>query len=995
MHSDWTSDDVIEHFTLSSAEFEFLGNNAPHNHLGKAILLKFFQYAYRFPEGIAEIHATIIEYVAQQLDVPATAIEQYNWTGRSLKQHRKEIREQMGFRPATLDDQKDLRLWLISDVLPHEYRPDHLEQLVYQRLRREHIEPPTRNRIMRLVLAAVNRHEKTFFAQTYGRLSPDVRTKLHQLIYPVDSAGNDGDDTDTDDDDDNPAHRYPIHDLKAGSGAPTINNIKKVAIRLSLLQDINLPADLFANIPLPFLQQYQRQIAVESISHLQRRDKKEPQKAQLYTMLAAFCWVRQRKITDYLADLFIRVLNDIRLRAKSRVEKRLVADYIRVGGKQQLLFRLAQAMHDYPDGIIKDVLYPIVGEKRLEALVDEAKKQGPYQQSVQTHISSSYTHHYRQMLPLLLQVLIFRSNNDQYKPLIEALAIVADYLEEKDAYYPQDQTVPIEDVIQKQWQNWIYQKDNKGRRRIRRVRYELCVLQSLRDKLRCKEIWIEHADHYRNPDKDVPADFSDNRDEYYDALNLTQNGEEFVKALKQEMQASLQRLNDSLSTNPKVEILPRKGGWIRVTPLVKQKEPRNLRYLKNQIKQRWWMTSLLDILKEVDFRVGFTDDFKSLTGQQRLPQAELQKRLLLCLYGLGTNAGLTSVSMGDHGISYDNLKYVYRRFISKEAIRQAINQVINATLGIKQANIWGETATWCASDSKQFGAWNQNLRAQWHKRYRQAGVMVYWHVTKQSLCIYSQLKAPSSSEVASMIEGVIRHCTAMQVDRNYVDTHGQSEVAFAFCHLLGFQLMPRFKNLHEQKLCLPDADMADRYPNLALILQEAIDLELIQKQYDEMVKYATALRLGTADSEAILKRFTKTNQSHPTYKALSELGRAIKTIFLCNYLMNEAVRREIQEGLNVVENWNSANGFIYYGRHGEVSSNDVDAQEIAILSMHLLQACLVYVNTLMVQEVLAEPKWYNRMTEEDWRGLTPLFYLHINPYGRFDLDMDSRLPLAV
>jgi hypothetical protein len=110
MHSDWTPDDVIEHFTLSSAEFEFLGNSAPHNHLGKALLLKFFQYEYRFPEGIAEIHSTIIEYVAQQLDVPATAIEQYTWTGRSLKQHRKEIREQMGFRPATLDDQKDLRL---------------------------------------------------------------------------------------------------------------------------------------------------------------------------------------------------------------------------------------------------------------------------------------------------------------------------------------------------------------------------------------------------------------------------------------------------------------------------------------------------------------------------------------------------------------------------------------------------------------------------------------------------------------------------------------------------------------------------------------------------------------------------------------------------------------------------------------------------------------------------------------------------------------------
>jgi TnpA family transposase len=265
--------------------------------------------------------------------------------------------------------------------------------------------------------------------------------------------------------------------------------------------------------------------------------------------------------------------------------------------------------------------------------------------------------------------------------------------------------------------------------------------------------------------------------------------------------------------------------------------------------------------------------------------------------------------------------------------------------------------------------------------------MVYWHVAKQSLCIYSQLKAPSSSEVSSMIEGVLRHCTAMQVDRNYVDTHGQSEVAFAFCSLLGFQLMLRFKNLHEQKLSLPDNEIASEVANLKWILQGVIDWQLIEREYDEMVKYATALRLGTAQTEAILQRFTRNNHQHPTYKAFSELGRAIKTIFLCNYLMNEDIRIEIYEGLNVVESWNSANNFIFYGNRGEISSNDVDAQEIAILSMHLLQACLVYINTLMVQEVLNEPQWYARMTEADWRGLTPLFYLHVNPYGRFDLDM--------
>jgi len=528
--------------------------------------------------------------------------------------------------------------------------------------------------------------------------------------------------------------------------------------------------------------------------------------------------------------------------------------------------------------------------------------------------------------------------------------------------------------------------------RIRRTRYELCVLQRLREQLRSKEVWVVGAaDRYRNPDEDVPSDFVQKRGDYYQALGLPLDVEVFIKQLQHEMTQALKLFHNGLPTNEGVSIAS--SGRIRVKKLRQQEEPTNLIYLRNHIKQQWWLVSLLDVLKEVDLRVQFTQHFNSLTGQSRIDGADLQKRLLLCLYGLGTNMGLSRVSVGNHGVSESQLKYVRRRFISTEGLRAAIAHVVNATLAIKNPDIWGDAVTWSASDSKQFGAWDQNLRAQWHQRYRQSGVMVYWHVSNQALCIYSQLKAPSSSEAASMIEGVLRHCTEMQVDRNYVDTHGQSEVAFAFCHLLGFQLMPRLKNIYEQTLHVPTPDGMHQYPALSPILKSPIDWELIRQQYDEMVKYATALRLGTAQTEAILKRFTRNNMHHPTYKAFSELGRAIKTIFLCRYLHNEAMRREILEGLNIIENWNSANGFILYGKHGDIATNDVEAQQIVILAMHLLQASLVYVNTLMIQQVLADPNWYNRLTEADWRGLTPLFYKHINPYGRFDLDMDYRIPL--
>jgi TnpA family transposase len=65
---------------------------------------------------------------------------------------------------------------------------------------------------------------------------------------------------------------------------------------------------------------------------------------------------------------------------------------------------------------------------------------------------------------------------------------------------------------------------------------------------------------------------------------------------------------------------------------------------------------------------------------------------------------------------------------------------------------------------------------EWHQRYRGPGVMIYWHVERKSVCVYSQLKSCSASEVAAMIEGVLRHCTDMEIDRQYTDTHGASIV---------------------------------------------------------------------------------------------------------------------------------------------------------------------------------------------------------------------------
>jgi len=454
------------------------------------------------------------------------------------------------------------------------------------------------------------------------------------------------------------------------------------------------------------------------------------------------------------------------------------------------------------------------------------------------------------------------------------------------------------------------------------------------------------------------------------------------------------QLDAGLPRNPHVKITARRGGWIIVSPLQARPDPENIEALKAEVSATWPLTSLLDIIKEADLRLNFTDALSSPTAYETLDRTTLRPRLLLCLHGLGTNAGLKRMDASRHGgPSYRELAYARRRYITPDRLRRAIAIVTNGTLRVRNPRIWGDGTTACASDSKHFGAWDQNLTTQWHVRYGGRGIMIYWHVEKKSLCIHSQLKSPSSSEVAVMIEGVIRHCTEMAVDRQYVDSHGQSEVAFAFCRLLGFQLLPRLKNIGRQRLYRPAAGEAEAYPHLRHVLTRPIDWELIRQQYDEMVKYATALRLGTAETEAILRRFTRANIQHPTYKALAELGKAIKTIFLCRYLHDEALRREINDGLNVIEHWNSANDFVFFARHGELGSNRHEDHELSMLSLHLLQNCMVFVNTLMLQQVLARPHWANSLTPRDQQAITPLIWDHVTPYGRYELDMDSRIPI--
>lgn len=179
------------------------------------------------------------------------------------------------------------------------------------------------------------------------------------------------------------------------------------------------------------------------------------------------------------------------------------------------------------------------------------------------------------------------------------------------------------------------------------------------------------------------------------------------------LRAALGALDAGLPDNRLVRITGKRGGSITVTPFEPQPEPPNLSALKAAVTATKPMTNLLDMLKETDLRLGFSEALKSPTPYEAMDRTVLQPWILLCLHGLGANGRLRA----------------------------------------RNPAIWGDGTTSCVADSKHFGAWDQNLTTQWRVRYGGRGIMIHWHVEWKSLRLHSQREYVHGGVHANSTEG--------------------------------------------------------------------------------------------------------------------------------------------------------------------------------------------------------------------------------------------------
>ena len=380
---------------------------------------------------------------------------------------------------------------------------------------------PSPSTLGRLARSARRVFEDAFLARLAGRLSSSAVAAMEATLV---GAGN------------GPSFAA----LKADPGRVALESLLGVADRLAFIRRLGLPRDALAGVATPVIERLRRRVAQESGWEMRRHA--QPRRLGLLTL---YLLSREAALVDGLVDLLIDTVHRIGVRAEKRVLGVLASEIERVHGKERLLAELAEAAVERPDEAVRVVIFPVASEARLRAVVAEHRALGSWDRQVQTTMRRSYAGHYRRMLPRLLDLLAFRSNNAAHRPVLDALDQVSRARAEKRRVLHLRDGVVLDGIVPARWRPFLIEGEGKHAR-IGLVDYEICVLKALRERLRAKEVWVMGADRYRNPDEDLPADFEARRDVYYADLGLSQDAAAFTAGLRAEMTVALTGLDAAL-----------------------------------------------------------------------------------------------------------------------------------------------------------------------------------------------------------------------------------------------------------------------------------------------------------------------------------------------------------------------------------------------------------------------------------------------------------------
>ncbi|MGF6477692.1 TnpA family transposase [Pantoea dispersa] len=240
---------------------------------------------------------------------------------------------------------------------------------------------------------------------------------------------------------------------------------------------------------------------------------------------------------------------------------------------------------------------------------------------------------------------------------------------------------------------------------------------------------------------------------------------------------------------------------------------------------------------------------------------------------------------------------------------------------------------------------------------------------------------------------MLYHESDLEIREHYTDTAGFTDHVFALMHLLGFAFCPRIRDLHDKKLFIKGK--ADQYPTLqSLISTTCLNQKEIEIHWREVLRLATSIKQGTVTASLMLKKLASYPKQNGLAKALREIGRIERTLFMLDWFRDPALRRRVQAGLNKGEARNAPARAVFMHRLGEIRDRKPENQSYRASGLTLLTAAISLWNTVYMERAIDALKRKGlQINEQLLSHLSPLGWEHINLTGDY-IWKSNRIPAS-
>ena len=548
-------------------------------------------------------------------------------------------------------------------------------------------------------------------------------------------------------------------------------------------------------------------------------------------------------------------------------------------------------------------------------------------------------------------------------------------------------------VIARGWQRHVIQHEGKEEH-INRKAYTLCVVERLQEALRRHEVFVAPSERWSDPRAKLlqGAAWEAVRGQVCQTLGRSENATETLAALHTELHNAYHQTRANFATNTSIRIEQKEGqDHLVLTPLDRLDEPKSLLTLRQRVIQRLPPIDLPEVVLEMHAQTNFASAFTHVSdGNARAENLPLS--ICAVLIAEACNIGLTPVvNPNNPALTYDRLTWVQQNYIRAETLSRANAMLVDAQTKLTLAQAWGGGEV-ASADGLRFVVPVRTINAGYNSKYFGVGKGVtYYNFTSDQFSGFNAIVIPGTvRDSLYILEGLLEQQTSLNPLEIMADTAGTSDMVFGLFWLLGYQFSPRIADIGDVRFWRMDAE-AD-YGPLNGLARNRINSNLITDHWDDMLRVAGSLKLGTVHATDLMRALQRGGHPSALARAIGEVGRIAKSLYLLCYIDDEHYRRKILIQLNRGEGRHAVARVIFHGQRGELRQRYREGQEDQLGALGLVLNAVIIWNTTYTQDALEALRTTGKeVLAPDVARLSPLLSQHINFSGKYHFDLSDTL----